>query len=143
VNLALKGYWNKPINKLSATIERSSEILHLTIPNFYPAFGRDAFRTGTGVHAAAIIKALQRDDKTLADMIYSGVPASMVGRRQEIEVGPVAGHSNVHFWLRTHGFEDRDDYVEVILQHAKKGNHILSDAEIRQVLREHDPAIRL
>ncbi len=142
VNLALKGYWDQSMHTLAKAMARSSEILHMEIPFLYPVFGRDAFRTGTGVHAAAIVKALQRDDKSWADIIYSGVPATMVGRHQEIEVGPIAGHSNVHFWLNAHGYEDKPEYVELILQHAKKGDHILSDAEIKQMLHTCDPAIK-
>ena len=37
--------------------------------------GSDAFETGTGVHAAAVIKAFRKGDAWLADRVYSGVPA--------------------------------------------------------------------
>ena len=65
------------------------------MPPNYPVLGDDAFRTATGVHAAAIIKAEAKGADWLADRVYSGVPASLVGRKQGIEIGPMSGLSNV------------------------------------------------
>ena len=96
--------------------------------------GRDAFRTGTGVHAAAIVKALHRGDVRLADAVYSGVPAALVGRRQEIEIGPLAGHSNVVYWLEMNGYDPSPERVDRILKTAKNSPRILSETEIRAVL---------
>ncbi len=104
------------------------------IPINYPLVGRDAFRTATGVHAAAIIKAMQKADAWLADRIYSGVPAGMFGRKQEICVGFMSGASNVNFWLQERGIAASEKLVAEILKAAKQENHILSDAEVMAVV---------
>jgi 2-isopropylmalate synthase len=101
-----------------------------TIPINYPLVGHDAFRTATGVHAAAIIKASKRDP-WLADRIYSGVPAGMFGRKQEICIGFMSGASNVNYWLRERGIPGDETLVSAILAAAKIENHILSDDEVR------------
>ncbi len=99
----------------------------------YPVFGRDAFRTATGVHAAAIIKAKKKGDDWLADRVYSGVPAGMVGMRQQIEVGFMSGLSNVVYWLHEHGIEPTDGVVEEIFRAAKERNRVLSDDEMLEI----------
>ena len=86
-----------------------SEATGVPIPPNYPVVGRDAFRTATGVHAAAVIKAYRKQDRRLVDAVYSAVPASLVGREQEIEVGPMSGRSNVVFWLEKRGLAGRRD----------------------------------
>ena len=97
----------------------------------YPVVGADAFRTGTGVHAAAIVKAHAKGDDWLADRIYSAIPASMVGRRQVIEIGPMSGLSNVKFWLRANGYDPNDDDLcDRIFQAAKTTDHTLSQREL-------------
>ncbi len=102
----------------------------------YPLVGRDAFRTATGVHAAAIIKAQQKGDEWLADRIYSGVPAGMFGRHQEINIGYMSGASNVNFWLRQRKIEPSKALVDAILAKAKTTTHNLSDAEVLAVVAE-------
>jgi 2-isopropylmalate synthase len=134
MNLILMGYWEGDLTDLPALAERVAELCDFEIPANYPVLGRDAFRTGTGVHAAAIVKALHRGDAALADAVYSGVPASMVNRRQEIEIGPVAGHSNVTYWLELNGFDCSSERVERILKLAKQSARILTDDEIRAAL---------
>ena len=104
------------------------------IPLNYPLVGRDAFRTATGVHAAAIIKAMQKGDAWLADRVYSGVPAGMFGRHQEIGIGFMSGASNVVYWLRQRGIEPNEDLVA---RHPRGGQgdaHILSDDEVMAVV---------
>jgi len=96
--------------------------------------GRDAFRTGTGVHAAAIVKARAKGDDWLADRVYSGVPAGMVGLTQVIEVGPMSGESNVIFWLRERAIDPTPERVIALYRAAKASDHVLSEAEIRTVL---------
>src|SRR6185503_17259114 len=86
----------------------------LDIPANYPVVGRDAFRTATGVHAAAVIKAFRKKDQALVDAVYSGVPASLIGREQQIDVGPMSGKSNVVFWLERHGHPADDELVDRI-----------------------------
>lgn len=134
VNLMLMGHWTGDLSDLPALADRVAELVGFEIPANYPLLGRDAFRTGTGVHAAAIVKALRRGDKALADAVYSGVPAALVNRRQEIVIGPMAGHSNVIYWLEMNGFDVNPERVERILGLAKKSDHILSEDEIRSAI---------
>ncbi|MDI1451673.1 LeuA family protein [Polyangium sp. 6x1] len=112
----------------------AAEAVGWDIPINYPLVGRDAFRTATGVHAAAIIKAQGKGDAWLADRIYSGVPAGMFGRKQEICVGYMSGASNVNFWLRQRRIEPSKELVEAILKKAKGSSHILSDEEILAIV---------
>ena len=134
VNLILMGYWKGDLSGLPALATRVADLCDFDIPPNYPVLGRDAFRTGTGVHAAAIVKALRRGDADLADAVYSGVPASLVNRRQEIEIGPVAGHSNVMYWLELNGFDATSERIERVLTLAKRSARILTDDEIRGAL---------
>jgi 2-isopropylmalate synthase len=134
INLHLMGFPKGDLSDLPALAELVAELCDVQIPANYPVLGRDAFRTGTGVHAAAIVKALHRGDVDLADAVYSGVPAALVGRRQEIEIGPMAGHSNVVYWLEMNGYDPNPVRVDRILQVAKNSPRILSEAEIRAVL---------
>jgi 2-isopropylmalate synthase len=134
INLHLMGYPKGDLSDLPALAELVAELCGVEIPANYPVLGRDAFRTGTGVHAAAIVKALHRGDVELADAVYSGVPAALVGRRQEIEIGPMAGHSNVVYWLEMNGYDPSPARVDRILQVAKNSPRILTESEIRAVL---------
>ena len=96
----------------------------------YPVVGSDAFRTATGVHAAAVIKALKKNDPELANAVYSGVPAHFFGMEQTIEIGPMSGKSNVLFWLSRHGIEAGENVVERVYQRAKASDRCLTEAEI-------------
>ena len=100
------------------------------IPKNYPEVGDDAFRTATGVHAAAIIKAYHKDDIILANTVYSGVPSHVFGLDQIIDVGPMSGKSNVLFWLERHKIPATDEVVDRIYARAKQSDHTLSEAEI-------------
>ena len=102
----------------------------LPIPRNYPVVGEDAYRTGTGVHAAAVIKAYRKNDVELANNVYSGVPAHYFGLEQIIEIGPMSGKSNVVFWLERHGLEPTDGVVERIFQRAKMSDRMLTENEI-------------
>src|SRR5262245_62934952 len=102
----------------------------LPIPVNNPVFGADAFRTGTGVHAAAVIKAFKKGDTWLADRVYSGVPADMVGRHQEIEVGPMSGESNVVFWLESRKIPATPERIQAVFQRAKSVDRVLGEDEI-------------
>ncbi|MGZ3419474.1 MAG: LeuA family protein [Polyangiales bacterium] len=108
---------------------------HWKIPINYPLVGRDAFRTSTGVHAAAIIKAEQKGDAWLADRIYSGVPAGMFGREQEICIGFMSGISNVTYWLKKRGIEASKELVDAIMARAKQSDHILEEDEVMAVVK--------
>ena len=134
VNLRLLGWIDNDLTSLSEYCAKVSATTGVPIPPNYPAVGRDAFRTGTGVHAAAVIKAYKKGEDWLADRVYSGVPASLVGRRQEIEVGPMSGESNVVFWLESRGIEVRSERVQAVFQRAKSVDRVLTDEEIHAVL---------
>jgi 2-isopropylmalate synthase len=140
VNLQLLGWIDRDLKKLHEYCELVSRATGVPIPDNYPIVGKDAFRTGTGVHAAAIIKARTKGDDWLADRVYSGVPAGMVGRHQTIEVGPMSGLSNVHCWLSNHGIEPRPELVDAIFARAKKSDRLLTDEEIRAVVHAFAPA---
>jgi 2-isopropylmalate synthase len=131
VNLVLMGYIERDLSALVDYCEAVSAATGVPIPPNYPIVGRDAFRTATGVHAAAVIKAFRKNDQELVDAVYSGVPASLVGREQEIDVGPMSGKSNVIFWLERRGILATDELVERIFAAAKKSDSVLSEASMR------------
>jgi 2-isopropylmalate synthase len=136
VNLKLLGLHDADLTPLGEYCERVSRATDVGIPPGYPVFGSDAFRTGTGVHAAAIIKAEGKGDAWLADRVYSGVPAAMVGRRQEIEISPMSGLSNVKYWLRVRGHDGEDEELcERIFAYAKSQDHTLREKEVEDVIR--------
>jgi 2-isopropylmalate synthase len=130
VNLQLMGYIDRDLSNLMRYCEAASEATGIPIPITYPVVGRDAFRTATGVHASAVIKAFRKGDEWLADAVYSGVPARMFGREQLIEIGPMSGKSNVIFWLERHDIEPTTERVERIFNHAKQRNSVLTDEEV-------------
>jgi len=134
INLRLLGWIDNDLSALTEYCDRVSRTTGVDIPPNYPAVGRDAFRTGTGVHAAAVIKAYRKGDDWLADRVYSGVPASLIGRRQEIEVGPMSGESNVVSWLETRKLEATPERVKAIFQRAKTVDRVLTEDEIRAVI---------
>src|SRR5499427_8409148 len=134
VNLKLMGVepWaNQDLTKLKEYCLAVSRATGIPIPANYPVVGEDAFRTATGVHAAAVIKAYKKNDVELANAVYSGVPSHVFGLEQIIDVGPMSGKSNVQFWLERHGIPVKEDLVERIIQRAKKSDHTLTEAEIR------------
>ena len=135
VNLVLMGYLERDLGALVEYCEYVSAVTGVPIPPNYPVVGRDAFRTATGVHAAAVIKAFRKQDLELVDAVYSGVPASLVGRQQEIEVGPMSGKSNVIFWLEKHGHAVTDEAVERIFARAKASAAVLEEREILEELK--------
>ena len=133
INLKLMGYIDTDLTPLREYVHLVSEATQVPIPINYPVFGRDAFRTATGVHAAAIIKAKRKGDDWLADRVYSGVPAGMVGLHQDIEVGFMSGMSNIVYWLHAHGIEPSDHLVETIFRAAKEHNRVLTDDELLEI----------
>ncbi|MEK6324328.1 MAG: LeuA family protein [Acidobacteriota bacterium] len=130
VNLQLMGYIERDLSNLMRYCETVSVSTGVPIPVSYPVVGRDAFRTATGVHAAAVIKAFRKGDDWLADMVYSGVPAKMLNREQTIEIGPMSGKSNVIFWLERKGIEATNERVERIFNRAKQRDSVLTDEEV-------------
>jgi len=133
VNLRLMGLIENDLTFLRAYCEKIAKATRTTIPPNYPVFGRDAFRTATGVHAAAIVKALKKHDRKLADAVYSGVPAHLFGLEQIVEVGPMSGKSNVLYWLARHNIPASDELVNRIFDAAKQSPRVLTEAELSAI----------
>lgn len=142
LNLKLLGELpDRDLSKLLLWCKTASIATRVPIHPQYPLAGSDAFRTATGVHAAAIIKAENKGHSWLADRIYSGVPAGMFGKQQEIEIGHYSGESNVVYWLRKRGFEPVADLVAAVLAAAKRGNRVLTDEEIHAAIEQHQTSV--
>ena len=133
VNLKLMGLIKNDLSSLAEYVRKAHEYTGVPLPKNYPVFGADAFDTGTGVHAAAVIKAKKKGDNWLADRVYSGVPAGDFGLEQRIRVGHMSGKSNVVYWLESHGFEATDERVNRILEAAKASKALLADADLRRL----------
>lgn len=131
VNCRLLGWIDNDLRTLPQYVAAAARALEVAIPHNYPVLGVDAFETGTGVHAAAVIKAFRKGDIELADSVYSGVPASMVGRQQRIAVGPMAGKSNAAFVLERLGIEPTEERVQRVLAAGKSSKRLLTDDEVR------------
>jgi isopropylmalate/homocitrate/citramalate synthase len=134
VNFKLLGWIDNDLSRLGEYCKVAAEACGWTIPYNYPVFGRDAFRTATGVHAAAVIKSYKKGDPHLADLVYSGVPAGAFGLEQVIEIGPMSGRSNVVYWLEKRGFEPVEERVNRIYECAKRSSAVLEENEILQLL---------
>ena len=131
VNCRLMGWIDNDLTSLPQYVAAAAKALAVDIPHNYPVLGTDAFETGTGVHAAAVIKAFKKGDLELADAVYSGVPAGMVGLQQQIAVGPMAGKSNAAFVLERLGIEPTEERVQRVLAAGKSSKRLLTDAEVR------------
>jgi 2-isopropylmalate synthase len=130
VNMQLLGWIDRDLHRLQEYCRLVADTTGVPLPDNYPVVGKDAFRTATGVHASAIIKARARGDDWLADRIYSSVPAGMIGCRQVIEVGPMSGESNVVYWLQERGMAADPELVQEIFQKAKASAITLEEGEI-------------
>jgi 2-isopropylmalate synthase len=136
VNLKLLGYLDQDLRGLGDYVRAVSDAVGIPVPANWPAVGADAFQTATGVHAAAVRKALLAGDTWLANRVYSSVPADEVGGRQVIRVGPMSGRSNVLAWLAAHSIEPADGIVEAIFRAAKRSDRVLTDEELLALTRE-------
>jgi isopropylmalate/homocitrate/citramalate synthase len=134
LNLKLMGWFDHDLSKLVPYVQKVSQACRIPIPVNYPLSGSDAFRTATGVHAAAIIKAQKRGDEWLADRVYSGVPAGEFGKHQQIEIGHMSGMSNVKYWLEQRGIPCDEALCQDILRRAKTCHWTLKDEEILEVV---------
>ena len=139
VNLRLLGMIDRDLSRLKDYSQAVSRATHTPIPANYPVVGHDAFRTATGVHAAAIVKAYRKNDRDLANSIYSGVPSHLFGLEQVIEIGPLSGRSNVIFWLEKHGIPATDERVDRIFAAAKQSQQIMTEAEILELANAAQP----
>ncbi len=140
VNLKLLGVIDHDLIKLKEYCEAASRACHVTIPPGYPVFGSDAFRTATGVHAAAVIKAFKKGETELANTVYSGVPSHLFGLEQIIDIGPMSGKSNVIFWLEKRGIRATEERVNAILNKAKQSDRLLTAEEVLDAI--HIPSVR-
>ena len=136
VNLRLMGLIDRDLSRLKEYCEKVARATHTTIPPNYPVVGHDAFRTATGVHAAAIVKAFHGKNPELADVVYSGVPSHLFGLDQIIEIGPMSGKSNVLFWLERHKIPANEAVVNRILEAAKQSARVFTDDEIQALATE-------
>src|SRR6266568_1762944 len=137
VNLRLLGAHRHDIAKLPEYCRLVADAVGMPIPVNYPVMGGDAFRTGTGVHAAAIIKAKKKGHAWLADRVYSSVPAQEFGLEQKIEISPVSGLSNVKYWLETHGYDPDDETAcRALFEAAKRTDRVLSDEDCHRLLKQ-------
>jgi 2-isopropylmalate synthase len=136
VNLRLMGLIDRDLSRLKEYCEKVAVATRTTIPPNYPVIGHDAFRTATGVHAAAIVKAFHSKNPELADIVYSGVPSSLFGLSQIIEIGPMSGKSNVLFWLERHKIPASDAVVTRILDAAKQSSRVLDEDELFALVQE-------
>ncbi len=135
VNLALAGVHDADLTRLPEYCELVARECGVPLPANYPVLGDDAFRTATGVHAAAIVKAKAKGADWLADRVYSSVPASMVGRAQEIEIGPMSGVSNVKHWLGERGFDAEDaELCARVFARAKRVDRTLTEDEVLEIV---------
>jgi 2-isopropylmalate synthase len=134
VNLKLLGWIENDLRKLPEYCELIHKYCGGPLPFNYPIMGRDAFRTSTGVHAAAIVKAKQKGEDFLANRVYSAVPAELFGRQQEIEIGPASGHHNVEYWLHRRGIKPTPKLIEAIMQHAKQSRTVLREEELHRIV---------
>ncbi len=136
VNCKLNGWIDNDLSRLPEYVRASAEAVGVDIPHNYPVLGADAFETGTGVHAAAVIKAFKKGNAELADMVYSGVPASMVGLEQVIRVGPMSGRSNVTWVLEGLGIEATEERIQRVLAAGKGSKRMLSDEQVRAAAKD-------
>jgi 2-isopropylmalate synthase len=137
INLKLMGVIDNDLSKLKDYCALVSKACDVPIPFNHPVMGTDAYRTSTGVHAAAVIKAIKSGHEWLADRVYSGVPASWTGRHQEIEIGPMSGASNVVFWLQSRGVEPEDGLVETIFEEAKNSNRVFTEQAVWKMVKDY------
>jgi 2-isopropylmalate synthase len=134
VNLKLLGWIDRDLRGLRDYVAAASRALGCAVPHNYPVFGSDAFETGTGVHAAAVVKAFRMKDLWLANRVYSGVPADDFGLAQKIGLGPMSGKSNAIFLLEMRGLEPTEERIKRLLDRAKNSTRLLTEEEISGVL---------
>lgn len=136
VNLSLMGVIENDLTLLNEYVHKANEYITVPLPRNYPVFGEDAFETGTGVHASAVIKAMRKGDHWLADRVYSGVPAADFGLQQVIRVGHMSGRSNILWWLEQNGIEATDELVAHLFEVAKSQPRNMENFEIEQAIAE-------
>ena len=136
VNLKLMGVIDNDLTLLDEYTRTANKYIEVPLPRNYPVFGDDAFETGTGVHASAVIKAMRKGDDWLADRVYSGVPAGDFGLKQVIRIGHMAGRSNIIWWLEQNGYEVSDELVTHLFEIAKSQRRNMLDSEVENAVNQ-------
>ena len=136
VNLKLMGVIDNDLTLLDEYTRTANKYIEVPLPRNYPVFGDDAFETGTGVHASAVIKAMRKGDDWLADRVYSGVPAGDFGLKQVIRIGHMAGRSNIIWWLEQNGYEVSDELVSHLFEIAKSQRRNMLDSEVENAVNQ-------
>ena len=136
VNLKLMGVIDNDLTLLDEYTRTANKYIEVPLPRNYPVFGDDAFETGTGVHASAVIKAMRKGDDWLADRVYSGVPAGDFGLKQIIRIGHMAGRSNIIWWLEQNGYEVSDELVSHLFEIAKSQRRNMLDSEVENAVNQ-------
>ncbi|MDP7001239.1 MAG: LeuA family protein [Candidatus Poseidoniaceae archaeon] len=136
VNLKLMGVIDNDLTALDEYMRKAHEYVEVALPRNYPVFGEDAFETGTGVHASAVIKAMKKGDHWLADRVYSGVPAQDFGLQQKIRIGHMSGRSNIVWWLEQRGYEVSDELVSHMFEIAKGQRRLMDDTEVMAAIED-------
>ena len=136
VNLKLMGIIDNDLTHLDEYTKLANKYIEVPLPRNYPVFGEDAFETGTGVHASAVIKAMRKGDNWLADRVYSGVPAGDFGLKQVIRIGHMAGRSNIIWWLEQNGYEVTDELVAHLFEIAKSQRRNMEDSEVETAVKQ-------
>jgi 2-isopropylmalate synthase len=134
VNLKLMGWIDNDLSRLGEYCNKIAEACEVAIPYNYPVFGKDAFETGTGVHASAVIKAMRKGDAWLANRVYSGVPSDLFGLSQKIAIGPMSGRSNVEYWLDERKIPKSEALIEAILARAKSSRRLLTEPQLMKIV---------
>ena len=130
VNLSLMGVISNDLTSLSEYMKKAHEYVGVALPRNYPVFGEDAFETGTGVHASAVVKAMAKGNHWLADRVYSGVPAGDYGLQQIIRIGHMSGRSNITWWLSQNNYPVNDEIIEYLFEIAKSQRRMMTDEEV-------------
>lgn len=135
INSHLDAHGSYDLRALREYSEYAAVVLDVDIPQNYPALGRDVFKTSAGVHASAILKAHSKGNTLVKDSVYSSVPASYLGRQQEVLIDEASGTNNVRYWLTVHGYDSTDaSFLKEILASAKANRGPLTDEQIRQII---------
>ena len=130
------GVIDNDLTLLDEYMRTANKYIEVPLPRNYPVFGEDAFETGTGVHASAVIKAMRKGDDWLADRVYSGVPAGDFGLKQVIRIGHMAGRSNIIWWLEQNGYETSDELVSHLFDVAKSQRRNMLDSEVETAVHQ-------
>ena len=126
--LAERGQFGSDLDELPLICALFAARMGWSIPPNQPLIGADVFSTGTGTHAAALLKA-RHLGREWEDAIYSGVSAAALGREQSILIGPNSGRAAVRAVLDELSIEVNDDVVEQVLEHCKRAAKCLRTRE--------------